>query len=258
MLCLDTMTFFETYSSITVSMQFHVVTLFPESFDSYINESIIGRAIKSKKIKINFVNPRMFVSGKYKKVWPDGNVQRIVDGRPFGGGPGMVMQAEPVLKSVESILKKISKRKTKNKTLIVFLSPSGELFSTDYAKKSVKSFADIIFICGRYEGIDSRVVTILSKQKTKVIQFAQVSIGNFVLTGGELPAMVMIDCMARQIPGVLGNFDSREEERISSSEIYTRPEVLEWKNKKYSVPDVLLSGDHKKMDQWKQSMKKDQ
>ncbi len=239
-------------------MQFHVVTLFPESFDSYINESIIGRAIKSKKIKINFVNPRMFVSGKYKKVWPDGNVQRIVDGRPFGGGPGMVMQAEPVLKSVESILKKISKRKTKNKTLIVFLSPSGELFSTDYAKKSVKSFADIIFICGRYEGIDSRVVTILSKQKTKVIQFAQVSIGNFVLTGGELPAMVMIDCMARQIPGVLGNFDSREEERISSSEIYTRPEVLEWKNKKYSVPDVLLSGDHKKMDQWKQSMKKDQ
>jgi tRNA (guanine37-N1)-methyltransferase len=239
-------------------MQFHVVTLFPESFDSYINESIIGRAIKSKKIKINFVNPRMFVSGKYKKVWPDGNVQRIVDGRPFGGGPGMVMQAEPVLKSVESILKKISKRKTKNKTLIVFLSPSGELFSTDYAKKSVKSFADIIFICGRYEGIDSRVVTILSKQKTKVIQFAQVSIGNFVLTGGELPAMVMIDCMARQIPGVLGNFDSREEERVSSSEIYTRPEVLEWNKKKYSVPDVLLSGDHKKMDQWKQSMKKDQ
>jgi tRNA (guanine37-N1)-methyltransferase len=252
------MTFFETYSSITVSMQFHVVTLFPESFDSYINESIIGRAIKSKKIKINFVNPRMFVSGKYKKVWPDGNVSRIVDDRPYGGGPGMVMRAEPILKSVESIIKKIEKRKTKCKTLIVFLSPTGELFTTDYAKKSAKSFTDIIFICGRYEGIDSRVVTILSKQKTKAIQFAQVSIGDFVLTGGELPAMVMIDCMARQIPGVLGNFDSREEERVSSSEIYTRPEVLEWNKKKYSVPEVLLSGDHKKMDQWKQSMKKDQ
>lgn len=258
MLCLDTMTFFETYSSITVSMQFHVVTLFPESFDSYINESIIGRAIKSKKIKINFVNPRMFVSGKYKKVWPDGNVSRIVDDRPYGGGPGMVMRAEPILKSVESIIKKIEKRKTKSKTLIVFLSPSGELFTTDYAKKTVKSFTDIIFISGRYEGIDARVVTVLSKQKTKVIVFTQVSIGDFVLTGGELPAMVMIDCMARQIPGVLGNFDSREEERVSSSEIYTRPEVLEWNKKKYSVPDVLLSGDHKKMDQWKQSMKKDQ
>ncbi len=232
-------------------MQFHVITLFPESFDSYINESIIGRAMKSKKIKINFVNPRMFVTGKYKKVWPDGNISRVVDDRPYGGGPGMVMRAEPILKSVESIIKKIEKRKTKSKTLIVFLSPSGELFSTEYAKKSVKNFTDIIFISGRYEGIDSRVVTILSKQKTKAIVFAQVSIGNFVLTGGELPAMVMIDCMARQIPGVLGNFDSREEERISSSQIYTRPEILEWNKKKYSVPEVLLSGDHKKMNEWK-------
>lgn len=236
-------------------MQFHVITLFPESFDSYINESIIGRAMKSKKIKINFVNPRMFVTGKYKKVWLDGNVQRIVDDRPYGGGPGMVMRAEPILKSVESIIKKIEKRKTKSKVLIIFLSPSGELFSTEYAKKSVKNFTDIIFISGRYEGIDARVVQILSKQKTKAIQFAQVSIGNFVLTGGELPAMVMIDCMARQIPGVLGNFDSREEERISSSEIYTRPELLEWNKKKYKVPDVLLSGDHKKMNEWKKSTK---
>lgn len=158
--------FFLTCSSIKIYMQFHVVTLFPESFDSYINESIIGRAIKSKKIKINFSNPRMFVSGKYKKVWPDGNVQRIVDGKPYGGGPGMIMRAEPVLKSVESILKKIGKRKTKSKTLIVFLSPSGELFTTDYAKKSATIFNDIIFICGRYEGIDSRVVTILKNQKT--------------------------------------------------------------------------------------------
>jgi tRNA (guanine37-N1)-methyltransferase len=193
----------------------------------------------------------MFVTGKYKKVWPDGNIQRIVDDRPYGGGPGMVMRAEPILKSVESIIKKIEKRKTKSKTLIVFLSPSGELFTTDYAKQSVKNFTDIIFISGRYEGIDARVVTILSKQKTKAIVFAQVSIGNFVLTGGELPAMVMIDCMARQIPGVLGNFDSREEERISSSEIYTRPELLEWNKKKYKVPEVLLSGDHKKMNEWK-------
>jgi tRNA (guanine37-N1)-methyltransferase len=133
----------------------------------------------------------------------------------------------------------------------VFLSPSGELFTTDYAKKTATTFTDIIFICGRYEGIDSRVVTILKNQKTKAIQFTQVSIGDYVLTGGELPAMVMIDCIARQIPGVLGNFDSREEERVSSSEIYTRPEILEWNKKKYPVPNVLLSGDHKKMTEWK-------
>lgn len=236
-------------------MQFHVITLFPESFDSYIHESIIGRAIKSKKIKINFVNPRMFVTGKYKKVWPDGNVQRIVDDRPYGGGPGMMMRAEPVLKSVESVIKKIGKRKTKSKTLIVFLSPSGDLFTTDYAKKTAETFSDIIFICGRYEGIDSRVVAILSKQKTKAIQFTQVSIGDYVLTGGELPAMVMIDCIARQVPGVLGNFDSREEERTSSTEMYTRPEVLEWNKKKYIVPPVLLSGDHRKIDEWREQKK---
>lgn len=234
-------------------MQFHVITLFPESFDSYIAESIIGRAIKSKKIKINFTNPRMFVTGKYKKVWPDGNVQRIVDDKPYGGGPGMIIRAEPVLKSVESILKKIGKRKAKSKVLVVFLSPSGELFTTDYAKNTAKKFTDVIFICGRYEGIDSRVVQILAKQKG--ITFVQVSIGDYVLTGGELPTMVMIDCMARQIPGVLGNFDSREEERISSSEIYTRPEVLEWNKKKYTVPAVLLSGDHKKMNEWKKDSK---
>jgi tRNA (guanine37-N1)-methyltransferase len=236
-------------------MHFHVITLFPESFDSYINESIIGRAIKSKKIKINFVNPRMFVTGKYKKVWPDGNVQRIVDDRPYGGGPGMMLRAEPILKSVESIIKKIEKRKTKSKTLIVFLSPSGELFTTDYAKKTATTFTDIMFICGRYEGIDSRVITILSKQKNKAIQFTQISIGDYVLTGGELPAMVMIDCVSRQIPGVLGNFDSREEERVSSSEIYTRPEVLIWNKKKYTVPPVLLSGDHKKLEEWKKTKK---
>lgn len=234
-------------------MQFHVITLFPESFDSYIAESIIGRAIKSKKIKINFTNPRMFVTGKYKKVWPDGNVQRIVDDKPYGGGPGMIIRAEPVLKSVESILKKVNKRKTKSKVLVVFLSPSGELFTTDYAKNTVKKFTDVIFICGRYEGVDSRVVQILAKQKG--ITFTQVSIGDYVLTGGELPTMVMIDCMARQIPGVLGNFDSREEERISSSEIYTRPEILEWNKKKYTVPTVLLSGDHKKMNEWKKDSK---
>lgn len=224
-------------------MQFHVITLFPEAFDSYLKESIIGRAIKEKKIKVNFVNPRMFVSGKkYKRVWPDGNVSLIVDDRPFGGGPGMVIRAEPVLKAAESIAKKIAKRKNA-KIKIINFSPSGEKFTTDYAKTSTKKYTDIILICGRYEGIDARVA--------KILKAEDISIGDYVLTGGELPAMILIDCMARQIPGVLGKFDSLEEERVSSSEFYTRPEVLEWKGKKHKVPPVLLSGNHKEIEEWK-------
>ena len=224
-------------------MHFHVITLFPEAFDSYLNESIIGRAIKEKRIKVTFVNPRMFVSGKkYKRVWPDGNVSRIVDDRPFGGGPGMIIRAEPVLKAVESVAKKIAKKENRKVKMIHF-SPSGTKFTTSYAKATVKKYTDVVMLCGRYEGIDARVAQILKAE--------DVSIGDYVLTGGELPAMVLIDSIARQIPGVLGTFDSLEEERVSSSEFYTRPEVLEWKKKKYAVPPVLLSGDHKKIEAWK-------
>lgn len=224
-------------------MNFHVITLFPEAFDSYIHESIIGRAIREKKIKVSFYNPRDFVTGKFKRVWPDGNVSRIVDDRPFGGGPGMVMRAEPLLKAVEKAQKKI-----KGKTKIIFFTPKGTLFNTSYAKNVVKKkYTDIIFICGRYEGVDARVRTILKAE--------EVSIGEYVLTGGELPAMVMIDSISRQVEGVLGNFNSREEERASSSDVYTRPEVLEWKGKKHKVPKVLLSGNHKEIEEWKNNKK---
>ena len=113
-------------------MNFHIVTLFPEAFDSYLNESIIGRAIKEKKIKVTFVNPRDFVTGKYKKVWPDGNVSRVVDDRPYGGGPGMIIRAEPMLKAVESIVKKIEKRNAKinTKIKVVNFLPAGKKFTT--------------------------------------------------------------------------------------------------------------------------------
>ena len=214
-------------------------------FTSYLNESILGRAIKEKKIKVSFYNPRNFVSGKYKKVWPDGNVSRIVDERPYGGGPGMVMMAEPVLKAVEKIVKNLEKKKGKIK--IINFVPSGKKFDTNYAKSSVKKYTDIILICGRYEGIDSRV--------NKILKPDQISVGDYVLTGGEIPAMIVVDCVSRQIPGVLGNFDSREEERVSSSEIYTRPEILVYKNKKYKVPPVLLSGHQKQIDEWKNNQK---
>ncbi|MFA5934107.1 MAG: tRNA (guanosine(37)-N1)-methyltransferase TrmD [Candidatus Paceibacterota bacterium] len=225
-------------------MHFHIITLFPESFASYLDASILARAIKEKKIKTSFYNPRDFVTGKYKKVWPDGNVSRVVDDRPFGGGPGMVMRAEPVLKAVEKILTIRRRASNSFKVKIILFSPSGKKFDTKYAKDLVKkNFTDIILISGRYEGIDARV--------KKIFKPEEISIGDYVLTGGELPAMVLLDSISRQIPGVLGKYESLEEERVSSSEVYTRPEILEYKGKKYRTPKVLLSGDHKKIEEWK-------
>ncbi len=219
-------------------MNFHIITLFPDAFGSYLNESILGRAIEDKKIKIKFYNPRDFANLNGK------NKFKHIDQKPYGGGPGMVIEALPVLYCIK---KAISKIKDKKKIKIIFFSPSGKTFDTTYAKKTAKKYKDIVLICGRYEGIDSRV--------KKVFKMEDVSVGDYVLTGGELPAMILIDCISRQVEGVLGNFNSREEERISSSEVYTRPEVFEFNGKKYKVPKVLLSGDHKKIENWKISKK---
>jgi tRNA (guanine37-N1)-methyltransferase len=216
-------------------------------FDSYLGESILGRAIKEKKISVTFTNPRKFVSGKYKKIWPDGNISQQIDERPYGGGPGMIMMAEPVVSAVESVVKKISKI-SKNKFLIINFIPSAEKFTTEKAKKISGKYTDVILICGRYEGIDTRL--------DKILKTTKFSIGDYVLTGGEIPAMILIDCISRQVKGVLGNFDSREEERVSSSIMYTRPEVLVYKGKKYKVPKILLSGDHKKIEEWKENSRK--
>jgi len=241
-------------------MRFHVITLFPESFNSYLSESIIGRAIKQKLISVAFYDPRKYAPKDLKKKWPDGNVTVYADGRPFGGGPGMVLRAEPFLYAIEKALQTIKKKqdalckkpKVKGKprtlkTKIIFFSPRGEKFTTEYAKNVSEKFTDIIFICGRYEGIDARV--------QKIFKTDELSIGDYVVTGGELPAMICIDCISRQVSGVLGNFDSREEERVSSSDVYTRPETLVWKNKKYTVPEVLLSGNPKLIEAWKNSTK---
>lgn len=230
-------------------MRFHVITLFPESFDSYLAESIIGRAIKAKQISVAFYDPRKYAPKELKKKWPDGNVTVYADGRPFGGGPGMVLRAEPFVAAIEKALatikKTAEKKNRKAKIKIIHFSPSGTKFTTDYAKSAVKKFTDIILICGRYEGIDARVAHIFKAE--------DVSIGDYVLTGGELPAMVMIDSIARQVEGVLGNFDSREEERVSSSKVYTRPEILVHNKKKHKVPPVLLSGNPRLIDEWKKS-----
>ena len=234
-------------------MRFHIITIFPDIFDSYLNESIIGRAIKNKHISIKFYNPRDFVKDNKNKTG-----YKPVDDKPYGGGPGMIMKAEPVLKAVEKAIFAISKTK-KNKILIINFVPSAEKFTTDFAKKVSKKYTDIILICGRYEGIDSRVDKILRQAQDKFMKFEKISIGDYVLTGGELPAMILVDSISRQIHGVLGKYESLEEERISSSEFYTRPEILKYpfgkasgkKIKNYKVPKVLLSGNHKKIEEWK-------
>jgi tRNA (guanine37-N1)-methyltransferase len=219
-------------------MNFHIITIFPEMFGSYLNESIIGRAINDKKISVNFYNPRDFIKGpKVNK-----NNYRPVDDKPYGGGPGMVMRAEPIIATVEKVISKIQKNKNK-KVLVVNFIPSAEKFTTIEAKKLSKNYKDIILICGRYEGIDARV--------DKIFKTKKYSIGDYVVTGGELPAMILIDSISRQIPGVLGKYESLEEERVSSSEVYTRPEILKHKGKNYRVPKVLLSGHHAKIEEWK-------
>jgi tRNA (guanine37-N1)-methyltransferase len=243
------------------SVTFHLITLFPESFNSYLNESILARAQKEKLIAVKYYNPRDFVkpTGAQKK---NEKPYLRTDDKPYGGGPGMVMQALPVIKAIDkalsaasglqvgaSITDKFSKSKAKKKgfkkALIVFLAPSGEQFTNELGTDYAKEYSDIIIICGRYEGIDARI--------KKVFKMVDITVGPFVTTGGELPAMIMIDVIARQIPGVLGSFDSREESRASSRDVYTRPEVFEYKGKKYKVPEVLLSGNHKLIDEWRQS-----
>ena len=209
-------------------MHFHIITLFPKSFDSYLGESILKRAKEDKKIKVSFYNPRDFTKDKFKRI----------DRPPYGGGPGMVIQAEPV---INAIAKAIQKSKSKIPK-IIFLSPSGKQFTNSYATSVTKKYKDIVIVSGRYEGIDARV--------KKVFKMEEVSVGPFILTGGELPAMILIDVVSRQVEGVLGNFDSLEEKRIGGDS-YTRPEVFSYKGKKYHVPKILLSGHRAKIDEWK-------
>lgn len=239
-------------------MTFHIITIFPNMFDSYLSESILARAIKEKKIKVKFYNPRDFVRGKLRKVWPDGNISSKIDDKPYGGGPGMVMIADPIIRAWEFANKRTKKanhnikkftRTQRGRAKTIIFSPGGKKLDTPFAKNAAKKYTDVILICGRYEGIDARV--------KKITKAEDVSVGDYVLTGGEIPAMIMIDTMSRQIDGVLGKIESLEENRVSSSEMYTRPEIYEYKNKKYKVPKVMISGDHKKIEAYKKGSQKD-
>ncbi len=231
-------------------MKFHLVTLFEEACDAYLSASIIGRARKEKKIVIKYQNPRDFVAGKADPSKRVGvNSYKKVDERPYGGGPGMVMSAWPVIHAVQAGLIPRSPRrgKAKKKSVIIWLSPSAKQFTNKDAD-AIAKYTDVVLVCGRYEGIDERAKKILKTMAT-VKEFA---VGEAVYTGGELPAMSIIDAVTRRIPGVLGKDASIEERRIASSAVYTRPETILYKGKKYKVPAVLKTGHHSKIDAWRE------
>ena len=208
-------------------MNYHVLTLFPEMIENGMNTSITGRAITKGLLSLEAINIRDFAFNKHQKV----------DDYPYGGGAGMLMQAEPVYLSYESIAERIGR-----KPRVIFLTPQGKTFNQDMAKEFALE-EDLVFLCGHYEGIDERVL--------EEIVTDYVSIGDYVLTGGELPAMVMMDSISRMVPGVLNNQESGETESFSGNLLeypqYSRPE--EWHGKR--VPEVLLSGHHANVDKWR-------
>lgn len=238
-------------------MNFHILTLFPEMIKEGLNSSILKRASEAGYITVNAVDIRDYSLDKHKKV----------DDYPYGGGAGMLMQAQPVFDAYKALCEEIRKREESRDTntsdektaerdgmnncseqsvpkrpRVLFMTPQGRKFDQTFAKE-LSEESDLIFLCGHYEGIDERVI--------EEIVTDEVSLGDFVLTGGELPAMVMTDCISRLIPGVLGSEESAEDESFSDGLLeypqYTRPEV--WRGK--SVPPVLLSGNHKEIEKWR-------
>lgn len=214
-------------------MHFHILTLFPDMVIQGLNTSIIGRAVEREYISIEAVNIRDYTLDKHGKV----------DDYTYGGGAGMLMQAQPVYDACMAVQDKIAERNTGNKNArVIYVTPQGRIFHQEMAKEFAKE-EDLIILCGHYEGIDERVL--------EEVVTDYVSIGDYVLTGGELPAMVMVDAIARLVPGVLHNSDSAVTESFYDGLLeypqYSRPEV--WRDKK--VPEVLLSGDHAKVDAWR-------
>jgi tRNA (guanine37-N1)-methyltransferase len=241
-------------------MNYHIISLFPVSCKAYLETSILGRAQEDKLISISYYDLRKYTKDKHRRT----------DGKAYGGGPGMVLWVDPIINCVNSIDAAISKKYLKSltlkknigikikkpKILYVLFTPEKVEFTNQLAKDVAGKYSDIVFICGRYEGVDARVRQILGA--------VEWSVGPYVLTGGEIPAMICVDAISRQIKGVLHDENSIEENRISSHDVYARPEVYEYKKKtksktgeekvrivKYKVPEVLLSGNHKLIDEWR-------
>lgn len=213
-------------------MNFHILTLFPEMVMNGLNTSIIGRAVNAGLLSIEAVNIRDYAFNKHQSV----------DDYPYGGGAGMLMQAEPVYLAYRAVAEKICGDAQKKRPRVVYLSPQGDVFDQKMAEE-LAGEEDLILLCGHYEGIDERVL--------EEIVTDYVSIGDYVLTGGELPAMVMVDAISRLVPGVLHNDVSAEFESFQDNLLeypqYSRPE--EWRGKK--VPPVLLSGHHANIEKWR-------
>jgi tRNA (guanine37-N1)-methyltransferase len=238
-------------------MKIDILTIFPKMFEPILNESILKRARQKNLITIRVHNLRDWTTDKHK----------ITDDRPFGGGPGMVMKPEPIFRAVDSL--QATSYKLKAKTIL--LTPKGQTFTQQIAKRLSK-LEHIILICGRYEGVDQRVHDYLADQR--------ISIGNYVLTGGELPAMVVTDAVTRLVPCVLGNPDSLKNESFtakaqsatflpttgnnqSNSVIhqfdypqYTHPRSFKYQGRELTVPEILLTGDHKQIAEWRSSRAK--
>ncbi len=214
-------------------MRFDILTIFPGMIESYAKESILGRAQKSGLIEVKAHDIRAFADNKHNKV----------DDTPYGGGAGMVMSVQPIDKALKAVKKRFGSR-------VILMSASGKRFTQDDARR-LASYKQVIFICGRYEGIDARVEEHLADES--------LSIGDFVLTGGELPALTMIDATARMVPGVLGNAESLAEESHTDGLLeypqYTKPESYSFrkglKRLIAKVPEVLLSGNHKAISDWR-------
>jgi len=229
-------------------MTFHIITIFPRIFDSYFNESIIKRARKNKLIDIKIHNLRDWTTDKHK----------TVDDAPFGGSAGMVIKIEPLYMALQAIKSQIpnpkfqtnSKFKIQNSKLIL-LSAKGKPWNQQTAKKYSK-LDNIVLICGRYEGVDERITKFIDEE---------ISIGDYVLTGGEIGAMGIVDSITRLLPGALGNVDSAKNESHAIPGVlehpqYTRPEVFQINKKSLKVPKILLSGNHKKIEEWRKEHSK--
>lgn len=222
-----------------MAIHFDIITVFPRMFDSYLNESMIKRARAKKLVDIRVHNLRDFTKDEHKKV----------DDRPYGGGPGMVIKIEPLARALASILRTKNEERRTKETKVILFSPSGKQFTQNMARDWAKKYRRIIMVAGRYEGIDERIFKALRATNYKL---QAISVGPYVLTGGELPAMVLIDAVSRHIPGFLGKTESIEEKRYGVGiPSYTRPEVFIYKKKTYRAPKVLLSGNHKKIEEWR-------
>ncbi len=212
-------------------MKFDIITIFPNIFSGFLSESLLSKAIKKKIITIKT---------HYLRDWTEDRHQ-TVDGKPYGGGPGLVFKIGPIFKAVNALKKlKIKSKKSKIKSRIILFSPRGKKFTNELAKKWSK-LDQLILICGRYEGVDERVAEYIADEV--------ISMGDYVLNGGEVAAMAVIESVSRQLPGFMHDADSATKEDHAQ---YTKPEFFEpKKGTKWRVPKVLLSGDHKKIDEWR-------